>query len=187
MRVIIMGRKHLFVVLLFCAVSVGALYAADQGLTLQEARTQALAHSRTLQKLLLSVDSALIEERVTSYNWVPSITASASAGADVPSASLLDALGVSAGLTVTQQVFDGGATAIQSAIDKLATTAAREAAREEYLGVLSDADSAYYAVIEAAASLEGAKVDLENAKVLQDLAKAKLDAGIIVKSDYLQT
>ncbi len=179
--------KRFFIIILLVCATIGVLYAADQGLTLQEARNQALARSKTLQKLLLSVDSALLDERITSYNWLPSITASASAGADGPSASLLDALGVSAGVSVTQQVFDGGATAVQSAIDRLATTTAREAAREEYLSVLSSADSAYYGVMEAEASLEGAKADLENAKLLQDLAQAKLDAGIIVKSDYLET
>ncbi len=116
MRVIIMRRFFTAVALLFVAAG-AVLYAADQGLTLQEARNQALAHSKTLQRLLLSVDSALIDEKINSYNWLPSITASASAAAEVPSASLLDALGVSAGVSVTQQVFDGGGTAIQSAIE----------------------------------------------------------------------
>ncbi len=161
--------------------------AADDTLSLEQARAYALAHSKTLQNLLLSVDSALLDEKIQSYTLLPSITASTSVSADVPEATLLDMLGISGGVTITQTVFDGGKSALLSAIDSLSTSIARAKARAQYFSVLSAADSAFYSVLEAEASVAAAQSDLDDARIYQSLAQAKLEVGIIARSDFLKT
>ncbi len=182
-----MKRKLIPSVVLLLSLLTAVPSAADDALSLEQARAHALAHSKTLQNLLLSVDSALLDEKIQSYTLLPSITASTSASVAVPEAVLLDMLGISAGVTVTQTVFDGGKSALLSAIDSLSTSIARAKARTQYFSVLSAADSAFYSVLEAEASVAAAQSDLDDAMIYQTLAQAKLEAGIIARSDFLKT
>jgi outer membrane protein len=181
-----MKTRRMLPAALLLSLLTGFPLLADPAVSLQEARTRAVAHSKTLQSQLLSVDSAQLSEKLQRYTMLPSITASTSAGAAVPSSTILNALGISVGVTLAQTVFDG-TSGILSAIDALCTSIAREKAREEYFRVLLNADSAFYGLMASEASVEGARVDLENAKTLQALAQARLEAGIISKSDYSKT
>jgi outer membrane protein len=183
----IMKRSIVASFALFLSLLVARTLMADDSISLEQARAHALAHSKTLQKLLLSVDSALLDEKIQSYTLLPSITATAGASATAPEATLLDMLGASAGLTVTQTIYDGGQSALLSAIDGLATSIARAQARDQYFSVLLAADTAYYNVLEDAASVDAAQSDLDDAEVSQKLAEAKLGVGILSKSDYLKT
>ncbi|MGA2477367.1 MAG: TolC family protein [Spirochaetia bacterium] len=160
---------------------------ADDSITLEQARTHAVARSKTLQKLLLSVDAARLDEKIQSYTLLPSITATVGASVAVPEATLLDMLGASAGLTLTQTVYDGGKSSLLSAIDSLATSIARESARDQYFSVLSAADTAYYNTLAAAASVVAAQSDLDDAQANQNLAQAKNEVGILSQSDYMKT
>jgi outer membrane protein len=159
--------------------------AAEEALTLAETRTLALGRSTTLQSALLSVDAALIDEKLQAFTWLPSLSASASASASIPSATFEDAVGASLGLSVKQTVFDGTAS-ILAAIDGLSTSIARAESRAEYFSVLEAADAAFYDAAEASASAEAARSDLDNALNGQALAKAKLDAGMISPVAYLE-
>ncbi|HKM53131.1 MAG TPA: TolC family protein [Isosphaeraceae bacterium] len=163
------------------------MLCADDSITLEQARTHAVARSKALQKLLLSVDSARLGEKIQSYTLLPSITATAGASVAVPEAVLLNMLGASAGITVTQTVYDGGKSSLLSAIDSLATSIARENARDQYFSVLSAAETAYYNTLEAAASVAAAQSDLDDAQANQNLAQAKNEVGILSQSDYLKT
>jgi outer membrane protein len=164
-----------------------AVLCADEPITLEQARAQAATRSRTLQKLLLSVDSALVDEKVQSCSFLPSITLSAGAGLSAPQTSLLEMMGISAGLSVKQTIYDGGKSSLLSRIDSLATSIARETARAQYFAVLADADAAFYGVWEASASVDAARSDLADAQVNQRLAQARLETGTIARSDFLKT
>jgi outer membrane protein len=182
-----MKLRFLLPVAILSSILGPAVLSADEAITLEQARAHAVAQSRTLQKLLLSVDSALVDEKIQSYSLLPSITVTAGAGLSVPETNLLDMLGISAGLSVTQTVYDGGKSSLLSRIDSLATSIAREAARAQYFSVLAAADSAFYGALEAAASVEAARSDLADAQANQKLAQARLEAGMIARSDYLKT
>jgi outer membrane protein TolC len=168
--------------LLLCAGLAPAF--AEEPLTLERARSLALAQSKTLQKALAGVDAARIQERMQAYTLLPSISASASAQGAVPAASMADAAGGSVDVSVRQTVWSGTA-AISAAIDSLATDGAQAQARVEYFGVLDAADAAFFAAGKASASASAAQSDLASAQASQALAKAKLDAGMITSVAYL--
>jgi outer membrane protein TolC len=187
-----MKRPVLFAVLALLSSLAAAPLGAQEGLTLQQVRTLAAAHSRTLQSLMLSVDSARLDEKIQSYSQLPSITASASAGiqnpagSPAPSLTLPNVLKAATAVAVSQTVFDGTAS-ILAAIDSLSTSIAREKGRAEYLVVFSDADFAFYGVKKAQAAAAGAQSDLDNARLHQQLAQAQLETGTITKSDLLES
>ena len=163
--------------------------AQGRGIPLRgsEVRSLAISQSNTLKKALLSVDSALLEEKLQSYSRLPSLSANAGAGLSYPQASLPGSLGASAGITVSQTIYSGGKSALAAAIDSLSTQAARQQARSEYFTVLQKADDAFSAVIEAQSSVAAAAGDLQAARTHQSLAEAMLEAGTTTRASYLKT
>lgn len=162
---------------------------AAEVMTIEEARELALANSKTLQKALLSVDSALLAEKAQSYTQLPQPSLSVNGGLSYPvssGSSLASGLGVSANVSVTQNIYEGGKNKILAAIDSLATQSARSSARAEYLSVLESTDAAYYGVLEAQAAVDAAEQDLAASKLHQDIAQAKFDAGIVIKSTVIE-
>jgi outer membrane protein len=155
---------------------------AQEALSLEQARSSALAHSRTLRRALLAVDSALLTEKLQSYQLLPSLSVGAGASASYPSASL----GASLGVSVSQTIYKGGQLSLLAAIDRIETRLAREQARAEYFSVLANVDSGFYGVLKAQTSVEAAQSDLEAYRVHLSLAEAKLEAGIITRYAYLQ-
>jgi len=166
---------------------VGLSAQAAETLGLDKARTLALAHSKTLQKAGLAVEAAVLEEKGVFYDALPSFSA-ALAGAFSYSAStaLAKMPSASLGLSASYTIWDGGANAVLAAIDKLATAAARQAARVAYYEVLDSIDAAYYAALEALASLEAAQSGMAAAKQALEIAQIKLEAGMITKVDLIQ-
>jgi outer membrane protein len=173
------------ILLAFALAATGA--RAEESLTREEARSYAVASSKTLKRMLLSVDSTLLAEKIQDYSRWPSLSANAGASLNYPTSSLTGALGASASITVAQSIYSGGKASVLAAIDALATQIAREEARSEYFNVLQEADSAFLTVIEASSSVDAAKSDLEAAQTHQSLAGARLEAGIITRSEYLKT
>ncbi len=180
------ARAFLLAGILAAACGAAAPLGAEQALTLEQARSSALAHSRTLRQALLSVDSALLTQKLQSYQLLPSLSASAGAGTSYPSAVTRDTLSASLGLGVSQTLYDRKLPLL-AAIDKLETRIAREEARAEYFRVLASVDSAYYSALEARAAVEAAVSDLEAYRAHLSLAQAKLEAGIITRYAYLET
>ncbi len=160
---------------------------AQEPLTLGQARTSALAHSSTLRKALLSVDSALLTEKIQRYEVLPSISANAGVGVLYPASTFVDGMQGTAGLSVTQVIYSGGKYSLLSAIDALATKIARQEARTAYFTVLENVDSAFYGVGEAQSSVEAARSDLEAAQTHLRLAQARLEANVITRYAYLET
>jgi outer membrane protein len=181
-------KLHRLLSVILLAFSLAAASArAEDSLTREEVRSLAISHSKTLQRKLLSVDSALLTEKIQTYSLWPSISANASAGASYPASSLTGALRASVGITVAQAIYSGGKFSILSAIDSLGTRIAREEAHSEYFNILQEADNAFSTMIEAESSVDAARSDLEAARTHQGLAEAKLEAGIITRSAYLKT
>ena len=195
-----MNLCRTFLTVLLSACVCTTLLHAQAPLTLEQARASALANSRTLRKALLSVDSAQLTEKIQSYAFLPSISASASGTASYPATSsttgasvsyssttLANALQGTVGLSVSQTIYDGGKSFLLAEIDALATEVARKEARTEYFNVLKNVDSAYYDVEEAHASVAAAQKDLDAARAHRSLAEAKLQANMIARYAYLET
>ena len=160
-----------------------AAASAAAPVTLALARQKLLERSASLRKAGIAVDSALLAERGEGYAYLPTISAGAKASLAYGDSASLSG---SASLSVTQPIWDGGAYAILLAIDRLATKEAQAAARAALLSALETADSAYYAVLACKDALAASQSDLDAAKAGLDLAEAKLEAGIIAKTELLQ-
>jgi len=176
------------IILAFCAFTGANLYASDI-LTLAKASELALARSKTLQQALLSVDSSLIAEKAQGYETLPQASLSLGGGLSYPTSSgatVADSTSLSASLSLSQTIYDGGKNAVLAAIDKLATKSAREEARAAYLDVIESTEKAYYAVLEAQAGMEAAESDLVAAKAHQSIAQAKFDAGMVIKAAVIE-
>lgn len=178
----------------FFAVAAFALLAAlqsfaEEPLTLAGARSLALANSKTLASSSLAVESALLAERSGVYAMLPSISLGASASVAVPSGSsksIADTLSTGASVTVKQTVFDFGKNGVLLAIDRLATSSEREAARAAYYSVLDSVDSAYYNLLKDKAALAAAETTLDSAMKSLAIAETRLSVGALSRTDYLE-
>jgi outer membrane protein TolC len=168
------------------------VFAAAETLSLEQVRSLALANSRSLAKYNLAVQSGVLDERSQLYTNFPSVSLGASASMSLWSAggtpldNPLDSFRAGANMSVSQKIFQGGKSLVQQAIKALATESARQDALAEYFNVLDAADSACYAVLEAAADFEAAELALQNALVSLSIAELRQARGIINTGDYLK-
>jgi outer membrane protein TolC len=162
----------------------------SQTLDLEQARLLALASSRSLAKYEMSIRSSVLDERNQLYSMLPSV----SAGYDASMFYLrnwkflnpLDTFSVGANLSITQIIFAGGKSFIQKAISGIATESVRKDALAEYYNVLDSIDNAYYAVLEAEATLEADEAALEAATLALSIAEVRQSNGMINQGDYLK-
>jgi len=94
--------------------------------------------------------------------------------------------GVSVSVSHTQKIYDGGKASIQKAINEIASESARNDALAEYFNVLDSADNAYYAVLEAMATLQAEESSLQTALTSLSIAEVRLASGMINQGDYLK-
>jgi Outer membrane protein len=160
--------------------------AASEALSLSKARELALSRSASLRKAELAVEQAALSKQAQDYAGLPSLSASASASA-TGSAALEGSVGASLKASASATVFDGGKNAALAKKYDYATEAARQSLRASRVSVIDSADSAFFAVLEAQASVDAAASDLDAAKLRLKIAQAKTDAGAISKADLLQT
>jgi outer membrane protein len=181
------SRAAMFVLLI--STIIAPLVRAEDTLSLQKARELTLARSPSLRKAELAVDAAALTRQAQGYSALPSLTATAGASLGYGSgiSSLSQSASESAKLATDATIYDGGKNAALVKKYELATEAERQALRSERITLVGSADSAYFSVLEAQASVEAAASDLEAARLRLKLAEAKASAGALSKSDYLQT
>ena len=168
-----------------------ALFA--QSISLEEVRVLALANSRSLTKYNLSIRNSVLDEKSRIYSNLPSLSLGASASMSLWSAenaapieNPFDTFSAGASVGVSQRIFEGGKTLIQKALNEIASESARKDALAEYFAVLDSADSAYYAVLEAEATLEAEEASLEVSNASLAIAEIRHGSGIINPGDYLK-
>ena len=162
-----------------------------QTINLEQVRSLALANSRSLAKYNLSIENSIRDERVQLYAMLPSVSAEYNASMhylnrDWSLVNPIDTFNTGFNFAVTQKIFEGGKSFIQKSINAIATESVRNEALAEYFNVLDSADSAYYAVLEAAATLEASESALESAASSLAIAEIRQISGMINQSDYLK-
>jgi outer membrane protein TolC len=165
--------------------------ASAWALTLEEARTLALANSRSLAKYHLAVQSGVLDEKAQTFANLPTLSlgASASTGLWAAGGAFSDPLAAfraGANLGLSQTIFEGGRSLVEKAIARLSTESARQDALAAYFSVLDEVDGAYYAELEAAADLEAAESALRTADLALSMAEVRHAAGMITGGDYLK-
>ena len=177
--------------ILFCLIIFPCFGASAETVNLEQARTLALANSRSLARYNLAIRSAVLDERNQLYSMLPSVSAEYSASMnyldrDWGFVNPVDTLNVGATFSVTQIIFAGGRYFVQKTINAIATESVRNEALAEYFNVLDETDNAYYAVLEAAASLEAAESSLQTAALSLSMAEIRQSGGMINQGDYLR-
>jgi len=182
-------KKLIFIITLI--ISCAGLFA--QTLTLEQARTLALANSRSLAKYNLAVTGTILDERLRIYSNLPSLSLGANASMNLwnaqnaaPIENPFDTFNSGLSFSVSQKIFEGGKTLIQKAINEIASESARKDALAEYFNVLDSADNAYYSVLETMAVLEAEESSLQTALTSLSIAEVRQASGIINQGDYLK-
>ena len=176
------------ILILFVLIVATPFAGADETLTLQKARSLTLSRSATLRQAELAVNAASLAAQAQGYAALPNITASAGGSYDYSLATTWPSSpSASAKVSASWTLFDGGKTSDLVRKFGFATEAARETLRSTKVSLIGQADAAFFAVLAADASVEAATSDLDAAKLRQGIAQAKIDAGILSKSAYLQT
>jgi outer membrane protein TolC len=164
-----------------------------QSISLEQVRVLALANSRNLAKYNLAIRGTELDERSRIYSNIPSLSAGASASMSLWSAqnaapvnNPFDTFSSGLSFSVSQRIFDGGKTLVQKAINEIASESARKDALAEYFNVLDSADNAYYAVLEAAATLEAEESSLQTSLASLAIAEIRHATGMINQGDYLR-
>jgi len=163
----------------------------SQTVNLEQARALALANSRSLAKYNLAIRSSVLDERSQLYTMLPSISAGYSASMNYMNKNWefvnpVDTLNAGFDVAITQKIFEGGKSFIQKAIAAIATESVRKEALAEYFNVLDAVDNAYYAALEAAATLEAEEASLRNALASLAVAEIRQSSGMINRGDFLK-
>jgi outer membrane protein TolC len=167
------------------------IYLPAQTVTLEQARALALANSRSLAKYNLSLRSSVLDEKSQLYSMLPSVSAGYSASMNYLDRNWgfvnpVDTFTSGLDFSITQKIFEGGKSFLQKAISGIATEGVRKEALAEYFNVLDAADNAYYAVLEAAATLEAEESSLQTALASLAIAEIRQKSGMINQGDFLK-
>ena len=181
-------KRGIILLNIFIFISVG-IYA--ETINLERARELALANSRSLAKHTMTIRSSVLNERSHLYSMLPSPSAGYGASMsylenDWKIANPIDTLNPYVTFAIKQKIFDGGKSFIQKKLNAIATEIARNAALTAYYNVLDSVDNAYYAALEAAASLEAAESSLQTAALSLAMAEIRQQSGMINRGDYLK-
>ena len=162
-----------------------------QTVNLEQARTLALANSRSLARYELAIRSSVLDERNQLYSMLPTVSAEYRASMNylrggMEFVSPADTFTMGMAFSITQIIFQGGKSFIQKAISSIATESVRKDALAEYFNVLDSVDNAYYAVLEASAALEAEESSLQAAVLGLSIAEVRQAGGMINQGDYLK-
>ena len=161
-----------------------------QTINLEQARVLALANSRSLAKYELSIRSSILDEKNQLFSMLPSVSADYNASMvylkDWEFLNPIDTFNTGLTFSVTQIIFQGGKSFLQKSINAISTESVRIDALAEYYKVLDELDSAYYAVLEAAATLEAEESSLQTTSYGFSVAEIRLENGMINYGDYLK-
>jgi outer membrane protein TolC len=171
-------------VLLLAAMTINSI-AAEQ-ITLDEARSLALANSTSLAKHNLALESARLEEKSRVHSILPSVSLGVSASGQPWEEAGLENIRTGANFGVSQKLFDGGKNSYLKAINAINTEVARQDALAAYFAVLDEADGAYYTLLEATNAAETAKAALETANLALSMAELRLQNGMINRGEHLK-
>jgi len=163
----------------------------SQNVNLEQIRTLALANSRSLARYNLAIRSSVLDEKSQLYTMLPSVTAGYSASMnyinrDWEFVNPADTFTTGFDVSITQKIFEGGKSFIQKSLAAISTESVRKEALAEYFNVLDSADNAYYAVLEAAATLEAEELSLQTALSSLAIAEIRQSSGMINRGDFLK-
>jgi outer membrane protein TolC len=178
-------KIYVATVLLFMFTAVSVI--AAEPITIEDARSLALANSSSLAKFNLSLESARLDDKTRVYGVLPSVSLGMSASGQLwGEPAFADSLRTGASFSVSQRLFDGGKNGYLKAINAINAEAIRQDALAAYFTVLDAADNAYYELLKAEAAAETARAALETAALALSMAELRLQSGMISRGEHLK-
>jgi len=178
------------VLLYICLTLIASISVFAQTINLEQARELALINSRSLARYEIAIRSSILDEKSQFFSMLPQVSANYDASAyylrNWDFVNPVDTMQAGASLSITQIIFQGGKSFIQKAISEISTERIRKDALSEYFSVLDAVDSAYYAVLEAAAAVEAEELSLKASEMTLSIAEIRKDGGMINQGDYLK-
>ena len=181
--------KNVFLIFVFtCFICFGVV---GQSIDLEQVRALALLNSSTIERTNMALRNSLLEERNSFFSRLPQVSMGYSASVNYLDnnwglVNPMDTFSATVNMEVRYRIFDGGRTLIQRDLAAIATESVRNNALAEYFSVLDSADNAYYAVLEAAATLESEESSLQTALFSLSMAEIRQASGMINQGDYLR-
>jgi len=161
--------------------------SAEETLTLEEARSLAEANSPTLQSASLEMDAAELEKAALKYDWYPRVSLSGRIGVSGAESELLSSeVNSSVRISLSQQIWDGGKSALQRKLSGVGVEIAASDWESTLLDVRCQCDQYFFAYLEAADQEAAAEADLAAAEARLAEIEGKLEAGMISRASYLE-
>jgi len=160
-----------------------------QGLTLNDCVNIALENKETLQSAQLDLQSAKVGKLGSYSNILPSINFSSGrteynyADSDINPGSTI----WSAGVSVSQNIFDGGGWWNRIARANNSYLIQQQLERQVRTNVITEVHRAYYQLLKSQALVDVAQQNVELADQQVELAQRKYDLGAAKKTDLLKS
>jgi outer membrane protein TolC len=154
--------------------------AAQNTVSLEMAREKGLEKSAAVKKYSRALENAVLVRQAQVYAGLPSFAATGSAAYDTDTS-------VSAGVSATATVFDGGKNGALVKKYDYAVQSAQENLKAGRIAVIDAVDTAFFAVLEKSASYEAARDDLAAAQQRLEIAQIKTASGVLSRADLLET
>lgn len=181
----LLKKMTIMIVLIICAASL----QAEDILTLEKARILAADNSITLKNTALSMEAAELKKTALKYGLFPVISATGRAGASLiysaQSSSPVN-FSPSVGLSVKQNIYNGGKYPVQKQIAGVDSSMAHGEWEDTFLQIRNECDTLYFSFLESQSQEEAAKKTMDAANSLLNLTEGQFEAGIISKITYLK-
>ncbi|MDR2136157.1 MAG: TolC family protein [Treponema sp.] len=180
-------KTVLLLFLILAAAFPPAAFSAEPGL--EDIRRAAVAASPELRKLETSKQNQILAKMAYYFRHIPSLRASANASynllpkAPTPALDRLDA-GAALSISGTLSIFDGGKSKIERANLALDESALDAQTQARLFAVMEEADSRYFACLEAEAAVKTAELQAQIGAVALETAEIRREGGILSPSDY---
>ncbi len=181
-----MKSRIIFIITLF-AITLVPVFSGEV-ITLDAARKIAISNSNALKSAASAMDKAQLEKAAVKYSWYPDISVNAGYESSAKASGSVSATDntPSAGISLSQQIWDGGVTAVNRKITSALFDGTVYEWENTLLGVIRECDNLYYSYIEAMSQADSARASFHTAEILKASALARYESGIISKVSYLE-
>jgi outer membrane protein TolC len=165
--------------------------ASSSELTLEDIRKAAAAASPILKKMELSRQNLALSRMADFFKYLPSPRAGLSASYPIldsssPQSQGIDKLSAAARLSVSESIslYDGGKSRIQRRNMDLEESSMDAETQAKFFALIEDADTRYFACLEAAAVVGTAELQMEISSLALEAAEIRRAGGLLSPSDY---
>lgn len=169
---------------IIAVLTVGTTIYENDGLTIEEVIRTACINRAEINQAELQIESSNASLLNSTLWFTPTVYADAGLNAVSSEAAPADIYSSSLSVTASMSLFNLQSIGSRRTASVALSTAKASAAAVE-AAVIFDAASSYYSVLQTEKALELAELNLSTQEDMYDLVKARFDAGMISRYEYL--